>query len=256
MKMRRGHLKTPLIFYRGQQTPSCQETMGPATECSDIEGSNTISTWIPSLLLRRVESLPEDTAAFQLFVTDKGFVYVVPMKRKGEVLLAMKQFAKEIGAHDAFVADMSGEQMSKEVKAFCHEIESTLRALEEGTPWANKAELYIGLLKEAVRKDMKDQDSPIVFWDYKIERRARIHNLTAKSNFKLHGSNPYTLTVGEEGDISNPCHFAWYKWCYYREHTTRLSQPTGSPGESAWTSKGRSQRNVPMGVEGQWNGCP
>jgi hypothetical protein len=54
----------------------------------------------------------------QLFVTDKGFIYVVPMKRKGEVLLAMKQFAKEIGAPDAFVADMSGEQMSKEVKAF------------------------------------------------------------------------------------------------------------------------------------------
>ena len=32
----------------------------------------------------------------QLFVTDKGFIYVVPMKRKSEVLLAMKQFAKEI----------------------------------------------------------------------------------------------------------------------------------------------------------------
>jgi hypothetical protein len=26
---------------------------------------------------------------------------------------------------------------------------------------------------------MKDQDSPMVFWDYCIERRARIHNLTA-----------------------------------------------------------------------------
>ena len=155
----------------------------------------------------------------QLFVTDKGFVYVVPMKRKGEVLLAMKQFAKEIGAPDAFVADMSGEQMSREVKAFCNEIGSTLRALEEGTPWANKAELYIGLLKEAVRKDMKDQDSPMVFWDYCIERRARIHNLIAKSNFKLHGSNPYTLTIGEEGDISNLCQFGWYEWCYFREHT-------------------------------------
>jgi hypothetical protein len=56
------------------------------------------------------------------------------------------------------VADMSGEQISKEVKAFCNDIGSTLRALEEGTPWANKAELYIGLLKEAVRKDMKDQN--------------------------------------------------------------------------------------------------
>jgi hypothetical protein len=72
----------------------------------------------------------------------------------------------------------------------------------------NKAELYIGLLKEAVRKDMKDQDSPMVFWDYCIERRARIHNLTAKS---LHGSNPYTLTLGEEGDISNLCQFGWYE---------------------------------------------
>jgi hypothetical protein len=76
----------------------------------------------------------------QLFVTDKGFLYVVPMTRKGKFLLAMKQFAKEIGAPDAFVADMSGEQMPKEVKAFCNEIGSTLRALEEGTPWANKAE--------------------------------------------------------------------------------------------------------------------
>jgi hypothetical protein len=69
------------------------------------------------------------------------------MKRKGEVLLALNQFANEIGASDAIVADMSGEQISKEVKAFCNEIGSTLRALEEGTPWANKAELYIGLLK-------------------------------------------------------------------------------------------------------------
>ena len=56
----------------------------------------------------------------QLFVIDKGFIYVVPMKRKSQVLLAIKQFAKEIGAPDSFVADMSGEQMSSEVKKFCN----------------------------------------------------------------------------------------------------------------------------------------
>ena len=44
----------------------------------------------------------------QLFVTDKGFIYTVPMKKNSEVLLAIKQFAKEIGAPDSFVADMSG----------------------------------------------------------------------------------------------------------------------------------------------------
>lgn len=155
----------------------------------------------------------------QLFVTDKGFVYVVPMKQKGEVLQALKQFAKEIGAPDAIISDMSGEQTSKEVKAFCQDIGTTLRALEEGTPWANKAELYIGLLKEAVVRDMKEADSPMVFWDYCLERRARIHNLTAKPSFKLHGSNAYTVTTQEEGDISNLCQFGWYDWCYFREQS-------------------------------------
>ena len=31
----------------------------------------------------------------QLFATDIGFIYVVPMKRKKEVLQAVKQFAKD-----------------------------------------------------------------------------------------------------------------------------------------------------------------
>ena len=42
---------------------------------------------------------------------DKGFVYMVPMRRKSEVLQAIKQFAKEIGAPTSIIADMAGEQM-------------------------------------------------------------------------------------------------------------------------------------------------
>ena len=141
------------------------------------------------------------------------------MKRKSEVLLAIKQFAKEVGAPDSFVADMSGEQMSSEVKNFCNDIGTTLRALEEGTPWSNKADLYIGLIKEAVRKDMCESNSPLCFWDYCVDRRARINNLTAKDAFRLHGSTPHTITTGDEGDISNLCQYAWYEWCYFREQT-------------------------------------
>ena len=185
----------------------------------------------------------------QLFVTDKGFIYVVPMKRKSEVLLAIKQFAKEIGAPDSFVADMSGEQMSSEVKKFCNDINTTLRALEEGTPWSNKAELYIGLIKEAVRKDMHESISPLCFWDYCVERRTRINNLTAKNAFRLHGSTPHTLTTGDEGDITNLCQYAWYEWCYFRDQTAAfpnnkevlgrvLGPARGSGNEMAqWTLK-------------------
>jgi hypothetical protein len=98
----------------------------------------------------------------QLFVIDKGFVYVVPLKSKANVLDAVKQSDKEIGAPDALIFDISREQTSQPMRKFCHEIGTSLRVLEEGTPWGNKAELYIGLIKEAVRKDMKESNCPLV----------------------------------------------------------------------------------------------
>ena len=95
----------------------------------------------------------------------------------------------------------------------------TLRVFEEGTPWANKAERYIGLLKESERKDMRESNSPLPFWDYCLERRVRIYNVTARDYPMIRGTNPHTLVTGEEGDISNLCQFSWYEWAYFREHT-------------------------------------
>jgi hypothetical protein len=95
-------------------------------------------------------------------VTDKDFLFIVPMKSKLEVILALKQFAKEIGAPDAIISDSANEQKSQDVKRLLSEIGTSLRVLAEGTPWANLAEKYIGLLKEAVQKDMKESDCPFV----------------------------------------------------------------------------------------------
>ena len=106
----------------------------------------------------------------QLFVMDKGFLYVVPMQWKSEVLQAIKQFAKEIGVPTSIIADMSSKQMSHDIRKFCNDIGTTLQALEEGTPWSNKAELYIGLLKEAVQKDMRESNSLMSLWDYCVEQ--------------------------------------------------------------------------------------
>ena len=139
------------------------------------------------------------------------------VQKKSEVLQVIKQFAKEIGAPTLIIADMSGEQMSHDVRKFCNDIGTTLRALEEGTLWSNIAELYIGFLKEAVRKDMCESNSPMSQWDYCMEGRARINNLTAKNYFNLHGATPHTATLAEVGEISSLCQFGWYEWCYYRE---------------------------------------
>jgi hypothetical protein len=174
----------------------------------------------------------------QLFlVSDKGYTCVVPMRSKGDVLAAVKQFAKEVGAPDALISDTAGEQKSKELRKFCSEIGATLRLLKEGTPWAHKAELYIGSIKEAVRKDMKASNCPLPLRDYCVERRVRINNLTAKDRFNLHGSNAHTTLTGEEADISNLCKYGWYECCYYREHRSR-------PG----SSHGCWKRNGTMGA--------
>ena len=174
----------------------------------------------------------------QLFVTDKGFVYVVPMPTKGSVPQALKAFAKEIGAPDAIICDASGEQTSRTVKEFLRSIGTTLRVLEEGTPWSNRAELYIGIIKEAVRRDMFESNCPLPFWDYCVERRAAIHNLTANGNFNLQGRNPFFSVTGEEGDISNLCQFSFYQWVYYREQKNGFPIPKELLGRALGPSKG------------------
>jgi hypothetical protein len=114
------------------------------------------------------------------------------MKLKAKVSQAVNQFAKEIGAPKAMTCNMAGEQTSQELKRFCQEIGATLSVLEEGTPWAKKAKLCVGFIKEAVQKDMKESECPLAFWDCCVERQARINHLTAKHLFTLHGTNAHT----------------------------------------------------------------
>ena len=99
----------------------------------------------------------------------------------------------------------TGKKKLRDLKKFCNQIGTTLRILEQNTQWANQAEKYVGLLKEAVRKDMHEANLPLVLWDYFDERRAAILCLMARDLFQLQGSNPHTATFGEEGDISNLC---------------------------------------------------
>ena len=60
---------------------------------------------------KRSKSTRGDTC-MQLFVSDKGFVFVVPMKSKGEFPSALKLFTKEIGVPTTLILDPSREPTS------------------------------------------------------------------------------------------------------------------------------------------------
>ena len=154
----------------------------------------------------------------QVFVSDKGLVATYPMSTASQFEDALHLFCKEIGVPINIVADPHPSQKKPSVRRFCDQVGTTLRLLEKSTQWANRAELYIGLLKEAVRKDMRASNAPMVLWDYCIQRRAKIHNVTPRNLFQNDGLSPFTATFGVPDDISNICNFGWYEWVYYRDH--------------------------------------
>ncbi len=98
----------------------------------------------------------------QLVVSDRGFVAFYPMKKQQEVHLAVKQFAKEVGAPEVLVCDPHLAQIKQEVREFCTQTGTMLKVLEAKTQWANHAKLYIGFMKEGTRRDMRSSGSPLV----------------------------------------------------------------------------------------------
>ena len=80
----------------------------------------------------QAKSSPRNICA-QLFVLDKEFVAIYPMKNQQDYLLALKPFAKDAGALDVFVCDPHPTQRQSKVKEFCTQIGTTLQILEAKT---------------------------------------------------------------------------------------------------------------------------
>ena len=48
---------------------------------------------------------------------------------------------------------------------------------------------------------------------------------------------PHSITLGEEGNISNLCVFGWYEWCYYRDQSELFPLPKEKLGRILGPSK-------------------
>ena len=153
----------------------------------------------------------------QIFVTDKGYLKVIPMEAESQVAKAYKLFFKYVGVPDAFVCDGSKAQTLGDAKKACNEVGTVIRQLERNKPFANRAELYVGLVKRAVKKDLKESDCPMRLWDYCAERIEKVNNATAKDLFQLEGQTAHYHVTGQLPDISNISQFGWYEWVYGRD---------------------------------------
>ena len=80
----------------------------------------------------------------QVFVSDKGYEKINPMKSTSGFMAALKYFAKEVGAPKILVDSPHPFHNSKEVNYLYNKIGTTLRLLEQVTQWANLEKLYVG----------------------------------------------------------------------------------------------------------------
>ena len=125
------------------------------------------------------------------------------MKSQKEFQTALHWFCKKVGVPVSIVVDGHLSQASPTVRRFFDQFGTTLRVLGTGNTWENRAEIYIGLLKEAVRCDMRQSNSTMTLWCYCIERRAKMHNEIPRTTFQILDMSPWTPKVHTWG--LRPC---------------------------------------------------
>ena len=91
----------------------------------------------------------------QLYVSEKGFTTIYPMKSQYEFIDTLHCFCKEIEVPTTLVMDGHQPQTNHQTRKFSSQVGLTMRVLEEHTPWANQYELYTSILKEAVHRDLR-----------------------------------------------------------------------------------------------------
>ena len=146
----------------------------------------------------------------------KGFVMIYPMNSQSEFNDTLHFVFREIGVIFSLVMDDHMAQKKNKTKKVCHQVGTTLRILEEGTPWAKFTELYISLFKEAFRRYLRMIYVPMVLWDYCMNRWYWIQNSFQRPLSHNQERTPHESTIGEQGYISNICNFGWYQWVYCR----------------------------------------
>ena len=69
------------------------------------------------------------------------------MKLHTELLLVLKSVFKEDGVPEKMICDGAPEQVSGEAARLCQLADCTINQLESGTPWSNRAEGHVVIVK-------------------------------------------------------------------------------------------------------------
>ena len=91
----------------------------------------------------------------RLFVTNFVWCKVNPTKLRSKLPLVLKSVFKEDGVPYKMICDGAPEQVSGEAKCLCQIADYAIQQHERGTPWSNRAEGNVGIVKSEILLDLK-----------------------------------------------------------------------------------------------------
>ena len=166
----------------------------------------------------------------QLFVTDFGYVGITYMKLRSQLPLALKLLFKSVGVPNKILCDGPPERIKGDYIRLCKKSDTQIIQQERGTPWDNRAEGHVGIIKSLVKTDLKEfnypmvhlSNDPLIIWFYAAERRANIISSFSRNIYELRGQVPYTKATGYETDISALAELKYYFPIFIRETSSML----------------------------------
>jgi len=101
----------------------------------------------------------------QLFVTDLGYVKLIPMKLKSEAGENLQEFIRDVGIPKHIHTDGAKELTGCKWNQIFKDCNIKTMQTEPDLPWQNKAEIEIREIKHHVRQLMGRSNTPKCLWD-------------------------------------------------------------------------------------------
>jgi hypothetical protein len=148
-----------------------------------------------------------------MFTDGDGFAYMHPMKSKSQAGEALNKVTLNVGVPNCIISDGAKEETEDNmefVKALkrCH-IDN--RTTEPYSPWQNKAENVIGIIKGKAKRRRIRRRVPKRCWDFGLVWEAEIYCRTAGKDERT----ALERVTGDSTDISEWLEFEFYDLCWY-----------------------------------------
>jgi hypothetical protein len=149
----------------------------------------------------------------QLYYDPSGFMYVYPMVSKGEAGELLDRFVDDVGIPNEVVYDGAGEQTGRRSKfeQLIRHYKISNNAIEPFSPWQNKAESGIRIIKARWKRLMIKRKVPKRLWDFALVWIVQIYSRSANKD----GRSGFEIITGDTPDIREWVDFTFYDWVWY-----------------------------------------